>query len=639
MGSCWSTNPPQEDDIESDLEKSKTSTTTRKTVEFGKEEVKLNELLGSLRTGLAFVPAEFSVLPGNINTTAQVKFTIGSSELQRRQEAKESIHTTEISGETEEQDATREGNQHIMDVEPFKLKVSLKGQGWTKGLVMGLHVQPIFGQFTKKTLQFHWRDDILEVVGCKKGELQAHSLPVSFEDEAEFCKCCLLLTYQSHQQSEQFDEDFRENNDINQKSEVATLTSCSYRVAVSNLDAISSDTKIPARLYHILYGSQAPVDIALTLWPKSCVTNTAITMKVKAGILFTELIYLVKEHLKINPKQTLKIYREGRSIHMSEVVSSECTHLDCFVVTRDTNNVLTGSYTSLDEASPHSMEENLVVSLVGERIQEVEADLEMPMKEFDALVREKFNLGKDSFLIILAEDDFAPQYTADDNWKCTYPFSITDNSFGAGLRRSFHRLSTWRQGAGERPHTNTPTTEATFAPLMAEVIKLLSSNERRFPQNTQKCGMSVQELYESMPMYQLSIEQCGIHPYAIIQVFEVTGPCIPITVRVQSDYSDKNLSNQLHTRLANIMDINPNWSINTLLQYIEAVISHSSLSRKRRLLLKDNSVGDENDNLSSLKLGVLLDNWKPLWWAEGRNRRQLTVKDLDPSEYLIVEKF
>ena len=122
----------------------------------------------------------------------------------------------------------------------------------------------------------------------------------------------------------------------------------------------------------------------------------------------------------------------------------------------------------------------------------------------------------------------------------------------------------------------------------------------------------------------------------MVQIFEVTGPSIPITVRLVSDYSKDDAmqcaSAAPRSRLANIMDINPGWSVSTLFQYIDAVVSLSSTSRQKRLTLKDNSVDDKND-LSSLVLGSLLDSWKPLWWAEkGYSRKKLTKKDIDPSE-------
>ena len=651
MGSCLNTILPEEDTEVSDASQSLKvpfTSSGRKVVEFGKEEARLNELLASLRTGLVFSPTEFSVLPDGLGTTAKVTFDIGNSELQKRQEASlelESLHSKEVEGSDAESDS---------DSQPFKLKVSLEGHGWVNRLVMTLGMQPVVGPFSNRTLQFLWRDNLLEVLGCEQGELEAHSLPLSFESEAEFCKCCLQLAYHNKRRAtrELVDEDTEQGIEpcCDSNSDVPSLRYSAYKKTVSNLDVVSNKNySIPAKLYHIFFGSQDPVDISINLWPKTNPTHmNSLTMKVKSGILFPELVYLIKERLCCSLECSLKLYHNCTPLHTCDVVSSEFKHLDCFILCRDNAETIAGSCTSLEGSYRSDPDAELVVSLVGMKIQTIEADLEMSMGKFDALVRRNFTLRKDSFLVILSEDDFAPQYMADDNWKCTYPFSIPDNSFGAGLRRSIRRLSTRRRG-GEvvGSHSTTPGSSGIFAPLMVEVIELLSSNERRFPRNAGRCGLSIEELYKSMPMYTMSTEQCGIHPYSVIQVFEVTGPSIPITVRVVSDYCTDNLAPQrggtsgpqLRTRLANIMDINPDWSISTFLQYIDAVVSLSSSSRQKRLWLKDNSV-DDKDNLSSTTLGALLDSWKPLWWAEkGCTRKQLTTKDIDPSEYLVVEKF
>lgn len=634
MGSCWSTTLPEEEDSGVTTSQSLVNKKiVKKVVEFGKEEVRLNELLASLRTGLVFAPSEFSVLPGGLSTTAQVAFEVGNSELQRRQEA---AYADEEESKTLNEPV--EGEESVHPSSPFKLKVTLEGHGWTKNLVMTLSVKPVIGQFASRQIRFHWRDNVLEIVGCKRGELEAHSLPIFFEDEIEFCSLCLQLTYQMKKAShEDKDQDMENDTSLaDDDNKISSLKYSSYRVAVANLDAVGILDNIPAKLYHFLFGSQDPVNISLTVWPKSYSVDATLSLKVKSGILFAELMYLIKEHLHCKADQVIKLYNNFRPVNPNEIVSEKVTHLDCFV---NDNLSDLNSCNSFNEDVSNEVAE-IVMSLVGERIQSTKVDLGMTMEEFDFLVRKEFSLKDDSFLVIISEDDFAPQYMADDNWKCTYTFSIPDNSFGAGLRRSFRRLSTRRRSDGSTLVTD--TNASTFTPLMAEVIELLSSNKRRFPRNIKKCGLSIEELYQLMPLYQMSIEQCGIHPYSMVQIFEVTGPSIPITVRLVSDYSKDDAmqcaSAAPRSRLANIMDINPDWSVSTLFQYIDAVVSLSSTSRQKRLTLKDNSVDDKND-LSSLVLGSLLDSWKPLWWAEkGYSRKKLTKKDIDPSEYLVIEK-
>jgi hypothetical protein len=647
MGLCWSATLPKEDDDDSNSSQSprclaNSSNTARKVIEFGKEELKLNELLASLRTGLVFAPTEFSVLPGGLSTTAKLSFEVGNSELQRRQEAahlkEESLHDDVDKSFKDSEGDDMEGEEVNAHAGPYKLKMTLEGHGWVKKLVMTLRIEPVLGNFAGRTLLFHWRDDTLSILGSEQGELEAHSLPIAFESEVEFCISCLQLAYQSKKPliHKAVDEDAQAAVGAG----VQSLKYTAYKTTIANLDILAGRFHtIPARLYHVLFGPQDPIDISISLWPESNANGTTTTLKVKSGILFAELIYLVQEHLCCAPGKSLKLYSNFRPVNMGEVVSGEFKHLDCFAVTPDDLGPLSSSFLSLHEV-PDSTSDELVLSLVGEKFQSMEVDLQMSMEKFDTLIRCEFNLREDSFLIILAEDDLSPQYVADDNWKCTYTFSIPDTSFGANIRRSFHRLSARRRG-NEHPPAN-EANSSTFAPQMAEVTELLSSNERRFPRNGTRCGLSIGELYQAMPIYRMSLEQCGIGQFSITQVFEVTGPSIPITVRVSSDYSNNGLV--LHTpnaprnRLANIMDINPDWSVSTFLQYIDAVISPSSPSRQRKVWLKDNSV-DYKTNLSKLTLGALLDSWKPLWWTgHGTARRHLATKDIDPSEFLVVEK-
>ena len=616
MGNCWGPVLPEEEatkELSDTVSESKES--ARKAVEFGKEELKLDELLASVRTGLVFAPTEFSVLPDDINTTGAVAFTIGNSEIQQRQKANHLRN---------ESDSIDNPDQVTSTEKPYQLKLALKGQGWVKGLVMILGIQPVLGPFSRRHIKFQWRGDVLEVTGAEKGELEAHSLPLSIESELQFCQCCLQLIYQSSSSHmlEECDDDCMD-------SVIPALKHSAYKAAIANLDTLSVSS-IPAKLRHIFFGIHDPVTITITLWPNG---NT-IVMKVKSGILFGELVFLIKERLNSTPAHLLKLYHDHMPVTMSDIIPNNLMHLECLIIDGGGTNITNGLCLSPDGVSTSSNTgvgaEILVVSFLGKNIQSIEANSDMPMKEFDALVRKKFKATDDNFLIILAEDDFAPQYTADDNWKCTHTFSIPGDSFTTGLRRSFRRLSTRGQGTGERTHT---PSESTVTSNMVEVIELLSSDKRQFPRCGSHFGLSIDELYKSMPMYSMSIEQCGIHPYSMIQVFE---PSIPVTVRVLSDYSQR-AKQAPYTRLANILDINPEWTINTFFRYIDAVVSLSSSARKKKLILKNNSLCDKND-LSTLTLGAILDSWKPLWWAEkGQHRRRLTTKDIDPTEYLIVE--
>ena len=695
MGLCWSTVPPEDDELDLKtskegikLVKSKVGQSQFQGVyslggSFSKEEVRLRELLAALRTGLVFSPTEFSVLPG-ITTTARVRYTLGSTELSPKIE-----ETDEVIGdeEHEEEDETEEETTDDDDEQegdgteraarskpegPYELKLPLTGESWTKDLTIKLEVWPAIGPFSGRNLVFHWQNNQLRVKGSLRGEISVREMPESFENERDFCKCCLLVVYQQSKTSNlNFNEGIEQNGQDAESQEgnasVLPLTTLAYKFAISNLDAVPDSLVMPAKVYHLFFGSLSPVSASIRIWPESHAKEFTAnrTMHIKAGILFSEFVYLLREHFRVPPNYSLKLYHNYKQLQMATVVTGKYKEIDCFVVNYSQTNTIGGSYTSLDEEEEEEGEEqpdssaNLVVSLVGCGMQNIQVDLGMQMKDFDILLRSKFNLRDESFLIIRSDDDFAPQYAADDNWKCTYPFSVPDNSFGAGLRRSFRRMSRRRGDnrliQSHRASTSSAGQEGTFSPLMEKVVVLLSSENRQFPSNSGKYSLSVQELYDSMPMYQMSLDQWGIHPYSIVQVFEVTGPSIPITFRVVSDYSQATAAtttegtsntsihdSMIRTRLANIMDINLDWSIDTFLQYVDAIISPASGVRRKRLCLSESYVEDSDElDLSEQKLGDLLDSWRPTWWPvkEESKRAQLNVKDIDPAEFLVVEKY
>ena len=683
MGLCWSTTLP--DDDESDplktgrelvqLNKYKTSGPNgfqgvySLGGSFSKEEVRLRELLSALRTGLVFSPTEFSVLP-EITTTSKVRFVLGSTELSpKAQEAaeeeregdskEEEMSEDQGEGESEEEEVTQRKTEGL-----YELKLPLTGESWTKDLMIKLEIWPALGPFAGRKLAFYWRENLLQVQGCRKGEISVRELPESFESERDFCKCCLLVVYQQNTANcLNFNEGTEQNDQESESSDsedslIPSLTTLAYKVAISNLDVIPDTLVLPAKVYHLFFGSQSPVSVSVRIWPQSYAMEFIASrpiMHVKAGILFSEFVYLLREHFCIPAHYSVKLYHNYKQLQMGTTVTAKYKEIDCFVVSHSSNaNAIGGSYTSLDEEDePMDSTANLVVSLVGSGMQNVQVDLGTSMKEFDTLLRSKFNLQDTSFLIIRSDDDFAPQYAANDNWKCTYPFSVPDSSFGAGLRRSFKRMTRMRGDnrltQSQRGSYSSVIQDSTFSPLMAKVVTLLSSNDRQFPSNSGKYSLSIQELYDSMPMYHLSLDQCGIHPYSIVQAFEVTGPSIPISFRVVSDYKTANnegatLSSQdllIRTRLANIMDINPSWSVDTFLQYVDAIISPAAGVRRKRLCLRESYIQDSDDlDLSEQPLGELLDSWGPSWWPlEGSKRTQLSVNDIDPMEFLIVEKY
>ena len=632
---------------------------------YNRAQTTLRELFGAIRTGLVVSEAEFNVLPPAIATSAKIKFNLGSSSVDDAVAADQRKPDASTADVTEDAGDDAENNEDGEEEEKglFVLVTTLNGPRWAQGLYMNLTVRPIVGPFAHRKLLLSWRENTLRVEGSVAGELNARTIPDSFEDETDFCKCCLLLAYHSDPSAgfnPTSDEVEEEEVEAARREElVVPLKMAAYHTLIANLDAISQSAKLPTKVYHLLYGSQGPVDMTIHAWPSTHagMFGDAPKMRVKIGILFAEFVCLLRARFHLPQTVSIKLYHDHMPVLYSDTVAAKHTTMDCFVVERSELDSVQGSYSSGLEVAGET-NTALVVSLVGYFTQNITVDLDMTMRDFDCLLRRRFSLKENSFLLVSAEDDYTPQYSCYDNWKCVYSFAIPDTSFRAGLRRSFRRLSFSRRrsSSGQQGQLSLDQVNSALLPHLDRVLSLLSSNSRHFPSNLDRSDFTVEELYQTMPMYDMTLDQCNIHPYTVIQVFEVTGPSIPVTFRNvsctdhevttqssstrQTNTGTTDQTTTSRTRLTNIMDINPDWPLNTFFRYVDAIVSPgSTVHRRRRLAMGEHSLEDWENQLD-LTLGQLLSRWKPVWWPdEGEERKTLTVKDINPSEFLVIEKY
>ena len=644
---------------------------------YNRAQTTLRELFGAIRTGLVVSEAEFNVLPPAIATTARIKFSLGSGSIDTVAETENQEDAADSAEATEENEADAEDGEEDEEQEqekgPFVLVTTLNGPSWAQGLKMCLSVRPIVGPFAHRKLLLNWNDNTLRVEGSEVGELNPRTIPDSFEDETDFCKCCLLLACHTDSAT-RFNPILDENITTTDKqteeevsSSVIPLKMAAYHTLIANLDAIPQNARLPTKVYHLLYGSQGPVDITIRAWPNThaMMFGETAKMRVKSGILFAEFVCLLRARFHLPSSYSIKLYHNHMPILYSDLVAAKHTVIDCFVVDRseDLEGSMQGSYCSgLDETGGSEGDSvALVTSLVGYKTQNITANLDMKMSDFDCLLRQSFTLKDDSFLLISAEDDYTPQYCSYDNWKCVYSFAMPDTSFKAGLRRSIRRLSFSRRRSGLHRQLPQEQINAALLPHLDRVLQLLSSSLRHFPSNLDKSDFSMEQLYHTMPMYEKTLDQCNIHPYTVIQVFEVTGPSIPVTFRVISsrdqdtslpasssmtnrqndtNKTDQSAAASSRTRLTNIMDINPDWPLSTFFRYVDAIVSPgSTVKRKRRLAMGEHSLENWEDKMD-LTLGQLFSQWSPTWWPnDGEERKTLTIKDINPSEFLVIEKF
>lgn len=155
----------------------------------------------------------------------------------------------------------------------------------------------------------------------------------------------------------------------------------------------------------------------------------------------------------------------------------------------------------------------IVVSLVGKEMKEVHINLSLPLKFLDIQLRQIFRLKPWSFLALyLPSED----------------------------RNIFH--------AGRTIYTSYEEEFAKF---------LISNGKRNFPRPDKGIEtLGVKEMYKECFVFKKSLRSLGFHPGTFVEVFEITGPSIPVM------YSGE-------VTKAQVIDVNPDWSLQTFLYYVK----------------------------------------------------------------------
>jgi len=155
----------------------------------------------------------------------------------------------------------------------------------------------------------------------------------------------------------------------------------------------------------------------------------------------------------------------------------------------------------------------IVASLVGKEMKEVHINLSLPLKFLDIQLRQIFRLKPWSFLALyLPGED----------------------------RNIFH--------TGRTIYTSYEEEFAKF---------LISNGKRNFPRPDKGIEtLGVKEMYKECSVFKKSLRSLGFHPGAFVEVFEITGPSIPVM------YSGA-------VTKAQVIDVNPDWPLQTFLYYVK----------------------------------------------------------------------
>ena len=258
------------------------------------------------------------------------------------------------------------------------------------------------------------------------------------------------------------------------------------------------------------------VDIFIQVW--SCEYRqdcSMLRLKIKPRILIQELKWIVCSRLPLasNPA-SIEFYKadslENISPHCK--LQSNQNTLHCIM---KKSLVISSECTSFP----------LVVSIIGQGINQVMVNRAMTLCQFQKEIRSKFSLRPDSFVYFPA---------------------LTHSLRGTLRSTNAVRMS---------------------AIIDASTILLIDSKKAKLPIINGVPSTLVD--YEQVPLYQTSIADLGMIDSAPVMAFEVTGPTIPLVFKTTRDQSNKDFA--VVSEHSHAVSVSPHWTVATLLKYIECV--------------------------------------------------------------------
>ena len=635
-----------------------------------KERIQLQELLDAQSNGLIFTKRQFSVLP-NVSTLADVTFVISC----------------------DQHDAAKDGDTAGAGDDSESFQFRLTGYGAVVGLYLSLAIQPRVGPLAGKHVTCWWQKDTFYVRGGGRSHsfsFFAHSNRL-LNSVQEFCEICLHVVHHPSGGSEfsEFDDnnlDDQPENIVMQQSQPQPLSQLALCTLLCYMDVIPTTVPIPTIYLPKIYRGYKTVELTLYLWPSSLYKGRGCKITTLDGLMYCEFSHIVMLRYGISPNYLLKWYENFKPVLGKQQISMNSKRIDCFVVNVHSEDVFYIDERFIQTTVP------IIVSLVGFEVKDLYVNPSMTTKELDKQVRQLFGLKPDSFLVMLPEGDLSPHYSRCDQWKCVYPMSIGTQTqhrlFGSfsrlsllgsdgESRRNFQRNTNTRSNYGSRNqstssisprhqsgsnylsrsqlfsingHGHSPlhrsmssirSTNTPPSPL-ALATKLLSNKCRNFPMHQNMHNLAIEEVYQ-MPMYSFDLQRYGIYGHSVVQVFEVTGPTVPIafcgSTTQQSTAARGQNRTALHHKIRsiNLMDINPAWPIPTLTQYVEAIICPRQAVMQKKIILGDNTLVDSVE-VMKLKVSEILDLWKPVWWRTNASMpSKVSLKDITPEDVLTIE--
>lgn len=277
-------------------------------------------------------------------------------------------------------------------------------------------------------------------------------------------------------------------------------------------------SELPPKFDSIFKGSVQ--EVTVRVWPRSiCPSCQTITMKLRPHISMGELQWMLCQRLSLENPSCLNLYLRNslEPIQPNTPLSPKHKEFELVVLP------------SVCQSRNSVVEKNVLmaVSLIGAGINELSVHPNMTLLEFEQVVKDQFGVLHSSFLYI-------PEV-----------------------------FKTRRSGPGDLK----------MASLLDETtISLIDSSRRNFPIVVGLPSLHIQETYRQLPLYQMTIAELGLLKSAPLIVFEIRGPTIPLYFKTISNSNTRSSDTvfALVSVALHAVSINPDWSVDTLLKFIEA---------------------------------------------------------------------
>ena len=296
--------------------------------------------------------------------------------------------------------------------------------------------------------------------------------------------------------------------------------------------------QLPSKYRSFLSASTAQ-EIRVSVWPSSVVAPepSSVCLWVKPGVSLTEVQWMICEKLSLrargyNPsKMALYLPHQLEPIPPDTPLDSRRhRQLSCVL--------------QQPVAEKQSGQSTVVVSVIGHGIGEVVVGPHCSLLEFEESIRSRFHLQQNSFL-------YMPQLFR----------SLKGSENSCCLKMS--------------------------AKLDQSTSKLLSTTKRNFPIIDRMPTLNICDSYSQLQLYRMLLRELDLLKASPVIVFEVTGPTVPLsfkTIRTQQNphcYPDQQPTSTANVQQDSVfallavqqcvVSINPNWTVNTLLRYIECI--------------------------------------------------------------------